>query len=375
MILDEVDPETSALLERYAFDARTFDRLRAELRSGALVPGATVVQGAVEPLEPGDLTDVLRPGEPGFEEAVAVGEEALRSGSIAVVVLAGGMATRFGGGVKAVAEAIDGRSFLQVKLEETRRLATALGGRIPETLMTSFATDEAVAEHLSARGLGAPARFVQSAAPRLRRDGNLFLGSDALPSLYAQGHGDLFSAIRASGTLDALVASGVRSVMVSNVDNLAATVDPLIVGMHLQAGTPLTVEVVTKDSDTGGAPARVDGRPRLLEAMQFPPEFDQELVPVFNTNTALITVEALAAPGDLTWLAAEKRVDDEPVVQFERLYHELSAQVPTTYLVVPRSGPGGRFLPVKEPADLPRVQPLLRELLAGPGAPAPDRPE
>ena len=36
-----------------------------------------------------------------------------------MVVLAGGMATRFGGGVKAVAEAIDGRSFLEVKLGET----------------------------------------------------------------------------------------------------------------------------------------------------------------------------------------------------------------------------------------------------------------
>ena len=36
-----------------------------------------------------------------------------------MVVLAGGMATRFGGGVKAVAEAIDGRSFLEVKLDET----------------------------------------------------------------------------------------------------------------------------------------------------------------------------------------------------------------------------------------------------------------
>ena len=41
-------------------------------------------------------------------------------GRIAMLVLAGGMATRFGGGVKAVAEALDGRSFLEVKLGETR---------------------------------------------------------------------------------------------------------------------------------------------------------------------------------------------------------------------------------------------------------------
>ena len=72
-------------------------------------------------------------------------------------------------------------------------------------------------------------------------------------------------------------------------------------------------------------------------------------MPVFNTNTSLITVEALAEPGELTWLVVEKSVDGEPVIQFERLYHELSAHVATTFLVVPRSGPRGRFLPVKEP--------------------------
>ena len=66
---------------------------------------------------------------------------------------------------------------------------------------------------------------------------------------------------------------------------------------------------------------------------------------------------------DLTWLVAEKTVDDQPVVQFERLYHELSAHVPTTFLVVPRHGPRGRFLPVKEPTDLVTVQPQLREML------------
>jgi hypothetical protein len=134
--------------------------------------------------------------------------------------------------------------------------------------------------------------------------------------------------------------------------------------MHVLAGTPLTVEVVPKGNDTGGAPARVDGHPQLLEAMRFPPGFDQARIPVFNTNTSLIELDALENPVGLTWLVVEKTVEDNKVVQFERLYHELSAFVPTTFLVVPRHGPRGRFLPVKEPADLADVQPLLREMLA-----------
>lgn len=366
MILDEVDPQTRSILERHGLNADRFEQLRAALADGTLTQRGNVVRGTVEPPLPSDLTELPAPGQPGFEEAVAAGVEALKVGSIAVVVLAGGMATRFGGGVKATAEAIDGRSFLEVKLQETQRLAAALGTEIPAALMTSFATDEVVAAHLVERRLGEPLRFRQTAAPRLRPDGSLFLDSGGTPSLYGQGHGDLFSAIRDSGVLESLVRRGVRSVVVSNVDNLGARVDPAIVGMHVLAGAPFTVEVVAKGSDTGGAPARVEGRPRLLEAMQFPPEFDQALIPVFNTNTSLITVEALAEPFDLTWLLAEKSVDGEPVVQFERLYHELSAYVTTTFLVVPRSGVRGRFLPVKEPADLEEMQPLLRELLTAP---------
>ena len=368
MILDEVDPAARAILERHGFDAERFEQLRAALADGTLTEQGNVVRGVVEPPLPSDLTTLPAPGEPGFDEATAAGLEALRSGTIAMVVLVGGMATRFGGDVKAVAEAIDGRSFLDVKLGETLRLAAALGAEIPVALMTSFATDAVVRAHVAERGLGRPLWFCQTAAPRLRPGGSLFLAADGTASLYGPGHGDLLASIRSSGTLAELARRGVRSIAVSNVDNLGARLDPAIVGMHVLAGTPLTTEVVAKGRDTGGAPARVDGRPRLLEAMSFPPDFDQSRIPVFNTNTSLITVEALAEPVDLTWLVAEKQVDGETVVQFERLYHELSAHVPTTFLVVPRHGPRGRFLPVKEPADLAEAQPLLRELLAAPVA-------
>ncbi len=110
--------------------------------------------------------------------------------------------------------------------------------------------------------------------------------------------------------------------------------------------------------------------PGFSRRFQFPPEFDQAAIPVFNTNTSLITVEALADPGALTWLVVEKCVDGESVIQFERLYHELSAHVATTYLVVPRSGPRGRFLPVKEPTDLDEIAaPPARDARLGPGVP------
>jgi UTP--glucose-1-phosphate uridylyltransferase len=137
----------------------------------------------------------------------------------------------------------------------------------------------------------------------------------------------------------------------------------VVVGAHLLAGRPVTSEVATKEGDMGGAPARVDGRMMLLETMRFPPDFDHDSIPVFNTNSAMIDLDVLEQPYDLTWLYVEKDVDGRTALQLERLYHEITAFLPTTYLVVPRSGPRGRFFPIKTPADLEESRERLREML------------
>jgi UTP--glucose-1-phosphate uridylyltransferase len=364
VILDEIDPTARALLERSGFDAVRFEALRGLVAAGTLGPSSNIVAGLVEPPEPGDLTDLPAPGEAAFADTFDAGVEALRAGRVASLVLAGGMATRFGGVVKGVVEALDGRSFLEIKLSETARIAAALGARIPVALMTSFSTDEIVRAHVAQRGLGEPLVFSQFAAPRLRPDGSLFRDAAGHVSLYGPGHGDLLEAIRASGTLATLQEDGVRHVVVSNVDNLGGRVDPAVIGAHVLAGRPLTLEVASKGRDLGGAPARVDGRLTMLEAPRFPASFDQTRIPVFNTNTGIIDVEVLERPVELTWLVVERDVDGERAIQLERVYHELASFVPTTFLVVPRRGPRGRFFPIKVPADLDRERDALREMLA-----------
>jgi UTP--glucose-1-phosphate uridylyltransferase len=365
MILDEVDAGTRETLERFGFDPEQFEDLRVLVSSGEISPASNIVEGALEPPRPDDLTRLPEPGGDGYEDAREAGLDALRAGAVAQVVLAGGMATRFGGVVKAVVEAVDGRSFLEVKLAETLELERALGAKVPVALMTSFATDDVIRAYVAERGLGEPLRFHQFVSLRLEPDGDLFRdGDEKRPSLYAPGHGDLFRALRESGTLVQLRERGVRVVTVSNVDNLGARVDPAVIGTHLLGGRAYTAEVARKAGDMGGAPVRVDGLLQLLEGPRFPPDFDQELVPVFNTNTAVFDLDALDREFDLTWLYVAKTADGRPAVQLERVYHEASAFLPTTYLEVPRRGPRGRFFPIKTPDDLASAQDDLRELLA-----------
>ncbi len=363
-MIDGLDRQTAETLERFGFEPDLFETLRNRVATGDLSPASNVVRGVIEPPRAEDLTRLPDPGEAGYDEAQTAGADAVQRCEVAQIVLAGGMATRFGGVVKAALPAVDGRSFLEIKLSQTRALENRLGAEIPVALMTSFATDDVIRTHVAEHGLGDPLVFHQFVSLRLETDGELFHDDAGRPSLYAPGHGDLFQALRRSGVLTALRERGVRVVTVSNVDNLGARVDAAVIGMHLMSGRSVTCEVARKEGDMGGAPVRVGGRLQLLEGPRFPEEFEQELVPVFNTNTALFALDALDRDYDLTWLYVEKDADGRRAVQVERVYHEVSAFLPTTYLEVPRRGPRGRFSPIKTPDDLERAQDDLRELLA-----------
>ena len=272
----DVDRETAAVLERFGFDEPLFESLRAQVAAGELSPASNLVQGSIEPPRDDDITKLPATGDARYESARAAGLEALERGEVAQVVLAGGMATRFGGVVKAVLTAVDGKSFLEAKLVQTARLEQALACVVPVALMTSFATDEAIRAHVVERDLGEPLVFNQFVSLRLETSGEVFREESGKASLYAPGHGDLFQALRRSGTLAALRERGVRIVMVSNVDNLGARVDPVVVGMHLLGQRPLTCEVARKEGDMGGAPVRVDGKLQLVEGPRFPPSFEQD---------------------------------------------------------------------------------------------------
>jgi UTP--glucose-1-phosphate uridylyltransferase len=339
------------LLERHHFDAADFLSLADRLL------GRTVnnqVQGEVTPPHPADVQDLPASSSAEGVRLAQIGEDALRSGHCALVVLAGGMATRMGGVVKALVEALPGKTFLDLRLTEMATLSRKLGRPLPLWLMTSDATDAAIREALSKHGDDNVAAFVQRLSPRLDKQGGLFFDDSGQVSLHAPGHGDLPDALRDSGLLGRFVAGGGRYVTVTNLDNLGAGLDPRVIGFHIAHGKPATCEVVDKaPGDKGGIPVRLDGVPQVLEEFRLPSSFDPTSVRVFNTNTFHFDARALLeTPFEWTYFVVEKKVDGRPAVQFERLVGELTAKLPTQFLRVPRTGKEGRFLPVKDHDEL-----------------------
>jgi len=347
-----LSPEVAALLERFHFERVPFEDLRA--RFLAALPDAESLHRITETIEvpAEDVAQQLpAPGTEERERVAALGRAAVERGEIAAVVLAGGMATRFGSQVKALAPVLDGRdlTFLDLKLADLTRLG------VDVTLMTSFATHDALAEAVGGTGVHLAPQLVSL---RLSEDGALFLDADDEASPHAPGHGDLGDALELSGALERYRRKGVRTLFVCNVDNVGATLDPALAGLHGELGGAITAELVSKlPGDVGGLPVRrADGSLALAEAFRVPEGFPHEQFPLFNTNTLWIDLPALTAPEGFTWCVARKSVDDRRAIQFERLVGELTWWHPSRYVHVSRDGAGSRFVPVKDEDDLAAAQ-------------------
>jgi UTP--glucose-1-phosphate uridylyltransferase len=378
-------------VQSYAFDSATFDELRGRVGTGSLDPKANRLPRAPAPLSdpPTDLRpDGLEPGR--RDQLEGLGLAALAAGKVAMLVLNGGMATRFGGGAKGVVPVVPGHpkvSFLAIKLAEVRQRASASNASIPAVLMHSFATAPASEGHLAEidwSGLPEVDRnsFSQSIMPRVLPDGTPLqdlpeaadLDDAALYS--APGHGDTLGRLRGSGVLSRLQARGIEHILVSNVDNVGASLDPTVLGAHLEAvekGAGISVEVVRRlEGDAGGCvavlPEGVEGagKPAIIEGFRLPEGTDLADYPHFNTNTLWLDAAAVDRDIPLTWFAVRKSIDwpqgerapngKLDVVQFERLIGQATEFVDSAYLDVDRDR---RFLPIKTRDDLATARPQL----------------
>lgn len=361
------------------FDAAQLETLVEAYRAGRLGAEANRLAGAprIPTVPPRDLAalDADRRAE-----LAARGQAALAGGRVGVLVMAGGMATRFGGSAKAVVPIDDAHpraTFLSIKLADARRRAE----RVTAVVMRSFATRGAVDAHLGDidwAGVEPGRRLLldQSVMPRLLPDGTPMFEHDAYAGLddtllfAPPGHGDLVGRLQGDELLGRLRSLGVEHLLVSNVDNLGATLDPTILGAHLEGGARLTAEVVPRPPGEPGASIceLADGRVVIVEDLRLPPGVDPMAFPHFNVNTLWLDLAALEMPLSLRWFAVRKtvvlpdgaRID---VLQLEQLVGQLSELVPTAYVEVDP----GRFLPVKTRDDLARARPRLVALARAAG--------
>ncbi|MGE5787252.1 MAG: UTP--glucose-1-phosphate uridylyltransferase [Myxococcales bacterium] len=366
------------LLTRYAFEPAIYAQQVEGIKRGRVTGAESIVRGRIEPAPEVESVS-WDPDSDSYNRALHAGADAIAQGKVASLVLNGGLATRFGGIVKGIVNAYDERSFLACKLEDARRTADLFGTRVPFILLNSFATAEPTFEHLRSNNyFGLDPNDVlmmdQSISVKVTPEGDPFFGDDGLPRYYAPGHGEFFAVLLRSGIFHELRRRGVEWFTFSNVDNLGATIDPIILGHHVLSRADMTVEVIEKRKnaqgqyDVGGAPAILDGFLQVIEGFRFPPELAPESLKYFQTNNMIFSLAALRDTLILPRYLVKKPVDGRSSIAFEAITCEASGLrrsdgsrvLKLGLLQVPREGKFGRFYPVKSREDLVGLSDALR---------------
>jgi len=294
--------------------------------------------------------------------------------SLVVLKLNGGLGTSMGlSAPKSLVPVRPPLTFLDVTARQVLAARERHASRLPLVLMHSFATRGPSLAHLERYPelpADVPLDFLQHREPKLRADDGRPVAWPADPRLEwcPPGHGDLYSAIAGSGTLDGLRARGYRYAFVSNADNLGAAIEPRILGWMARHEAPFVMEVVvgTAADRKGGHIARRDGRLVLRETAQTPPQDASSFGDFrrwrhYNTNNLWVDLDALARLLEerggvlgLPLIVNRKTVDpadprSPEVLQLETAMGAALGVIPgARALVVPRA----RFLPVKTTDDL-----------------------
>ncbi|OMJ15680.1 putative UTP-glucose-1-phosphate uridylyltransferase [Smittium culicis] len=288
--------------------------------------------------------------------------------NLVVLKLNGGLGTTMGCvGPKSAIEVRDGKTFLDLTVQQIEFLNTTYQVNVPLILMNSFNTDEDTSKILQKYSDHNVSiyTFNQSRWPRINADTSLPIAKshETVPNVwYPPGHGDLYKAFSNSGLLDEFISNGKKYVFVSNIDNLGATVDSTILQHMHDSKADFVMEVTdkTKADIKGGTIIDYDGNIRLLEIAQVPKLFVDDFkrvkkFKIFNTNNLWIKLDSIkelvsSDSLDLDLIINKKTTDSGvPVIQLETAVGAAIKYFNSAHGVnVPRS----RFLPVKSTSDL-----------------------
>jgi len=326
------------------FDFIQHEEIRKDLQKGRIglsrnrLPAETII----EDVKHDDLVHLHK------LNTTNVGEEAIRKGAVAVMSLAAGVGSRWtkgAGVIKALNPFVEmegrHRSFLEIHLSKTKKVAAIYNAVIPHIVATSYLTHKPIEKALAAtnnfdyngpvylsegRSIGQrfvpmerDLRFLWEEMPQEMLDENKQKvreaarqsliawakskgeGSNYVDNVAAQrfsplGHWYEVPNLLRNGTLARLINEHpqVQTIMLHNIDTLGADVNAAALGYHLSSGNVLTFEVVPRRiEDRGGGLARVNKHLRLLEGLAQPREDDELNLSYYNTMTTWIQVDGL----------------------------------------------------------------------------------
>jgi UTP--glucose-1-phosphate uridylyltransferase len=351
-------PEFMDKMSHHGLAPMVMDTFSAYYRQ--LVDGATGIirDEDIRPLEPEEVVQA-----DALDDLAPAGDAALKR--TVRITLNGGLGTSMGlQTAKSLLEVRDGRRFLDIIMAQV-----AVEG-IRQAFMNSFSTHAATLaalERLAPSPM--PMMFLQNKFPKIRQQDLAPADWPINPELEwnPPGHGDIYTAIATSGTLERMLAEGLEYALICNSDNLGATLDRRILGYVATRQLPFLMEVARRHplDFKGGhlAVERTSGRLILRESAQCPPGSsagDIRIYRYFNTNNLWVRLPYLKHLVDTTGQvrlpmivnpkSLDPRIPTSPsIFQVESaMGAAIGLFEGAQAILVPRA----RFLPVKKCSDL-----------------------
>lgn len=275
-VFESIDPAKADVFaaEIAAVDFDLLERLVREAKAPPAPP-----PGAPEP------PTVVRKGADAADDAAcrAIGEELLRGGKVAALVVAGGQGSRLGhAGPKGTfpATPVKRKTLFRLFSEKLLALGARYGRPVPFLVMTSEENHADTVAFFEANGrFGLAAEqtvfFTQGMLPAVDEAGRLVMKELGALFRSPNGHGGTLLALHASGALDEMGRRGVEEIFYFQVDNpLVEMCDPVFLGGHRRAASDFSSKVVEKSGpdEKVGVLVRSDGKLGVVEYSDLSPE-------------------------------------------------------------------------------------------------------
>ena len=365
------------LLDTYGFDRVHHEQIRSDLRSGriGLAQNQLPAQSRIEDVMEDDVADAHGTLPDSYR---SIGMDALATGSVAVMTLAGGLGSRWTKGA-GVVKAINPfckmggrhRTFIEIHLAKSRKISNLCGVDLPHMVTTSYLTHGPITAHLEykeqygyagplmlspGRMVGLrlipmerdlryaweemPQQMLDEQAQKVREslqsalinwvhemgEANDYRDNIPLQCLHPVGHWyDVMNVFR-NGVLTDLLEERpqLKYLMVHNIDTLGANVAPEMLGLHIESGATMTTEVISRRiDDRGGGLARIDGHLRLVEGLAIPREDIEYGLSYYNSSTTWIDIDRLL------WLMGLTRNDLKDAAKVSGAVRNLGMRIPT----------------------------------------------
>lgn len=411
------------LLAENGFDPEQHEQIRSDVQAGRIGMAMNRVSAtsSIEDVSPDELFKSDTLGNGNLE---AIGIEALRKGQVCALTFAAGVGSRWTQGAGVVKSLhpfyqMGGqhRNFIDIHLAKSRKVKSEYGQSIPHVFTTSYLTHSPIESYLKREyenqfktdaflspGKSIGLRLVPTERDLLfaweeiaqqkldeqkqkvleslrtalldwaKTNGEASNYTDNLPSqcLHPVGHWYEVPNLIKNGTLATLLKTypNLKYILAHNIDTLGASINPALLGWHIQSEAVLSFEVMSKRlDDRGGGLAKINGRTRLIEGLALPRESDEFKLTFYNTNTSWINIDklltyfglsrsalhdseavetairtvALRMPTYITLKDVKKRwgegqEDIFPVSQFEKLWGDMTSlsDLASNFAIVPR---------------------------------------